>query len=261
MKKFIWALVAALPLAFVACGDDEGDDPNVLTINESEVSIDYGKDMTLTASEKGCDWSSDNEYVATVDKKGKVTAHHVGNAKITASKDGQRATCNIYVVETNNNFRLPYTVWNSTMTDVQTIMTSKNWKDMNLEEVESDDDQMIIYQTVVDVLPAYLYTFENNKLCVSTLTVDLDASDDLMEYLAQYYDELEGDEAETETNMVFADGSSRSEANNLVIVEPSFANNTISALIRPIDHSRSVSSMFKTPAIERTLKAINKIKK
>lgn len=262
MKKFVLALVAALPLAFVACGDEEKDEPNALTISETSVSLDYETNVTLTASEKGCEWSSDNEFVASVDKKGKVVANHVGTAKITASKDGQRATCTVTVVETDSNFRLPYTNWNASMSDVQTIMDSKNWMSLNLEQVDPDDDEMLVYQTIVTELPAYIYTFENNLLAVSTLTVDLDASDMLMSYLDQYYTMLENDEAETETNVVLADGNSRQEATNLVLVQPSYANSTISVIIRPIDHgTRSVSAMFKTSAIERTLKAIKNLRK
>ena len=87
MKKFFLLLAVALPMFFAtSCGDDNDES---LTLDQTNVTIDYQKTLELKASEKNGTWASTNDFVASVDQKGKVTAHHEGVATISYNKDGK----------------------------------------------------------------------------------------------------------------------------------------------------------------------------
>jgi hypothetical protein len=60
-------------------------------INKSELTIEVGKTakLKIKGTKKKAKWSSDNEAVATVNKKGKVTGVSGGTATITATLHGK----------------------------------------------------------------------------------------------------------------------------------------------------------------------------
>lgn len=183
MKKLALALVAALPLAFASCGDDDKD----LTLDQSALNLNYQAEATLKASESKCTWSSSNPFVASVDDKGNVKAEHVGVAVITATKDGATAKCNVTVNATNNNFEFPIMSWGSTVEAIKGAVSSSNF---NLASSSAD---ALVYSTknAADGYPFYAYLFENNALYASQFTVTeaMDTQYDLEGWLEQYYKE------------------------------------------------------------------------
>lgn len=77
-----------------------------VSLNNTKLSLDTGKTSTLkatvkpdNATNKGVNWASDNEDVATVDSKGVVTAVKAGTANIkVGTKDGNKsAQCAVTV--------------------------------------------------------------------------------------------------------------------------------------------------------------------
>ena len=70
-----------------------------LAITPDNVTLDIGKETTLTINRTGKTptWSSASTAVATVDASGKVKGITAGNTKITATVDGQSATCDVTV--------------------------------------------------------------------------------------------------------------------------------------------------------------------
>lgn len=178
MKKLALALVAALPLAFASCGDDDASD---LTLNQSSVTLDYNAETTLKASEKNCTWTSSNPFVATVDNDGVVKAAHVGTAVITATKDGNTVKCNVTVNATNNNFTLPEMNWGAKIDAIRPLYTA-------FDELKVGDSYIFSTKNATG-LPMYTYTFNDNLLVLSQLTVseEEDASKDLQGFLDQRY--------------------------------------------------------------------------
>ncbi|MCR3760005.1 Ig-like domain-containing protein [Clostridium felsineum] len=85
-------------------------DVQSITLNKASSSLKVGDTDNLVASilptsatNKNIKWTSSNEYVATVDYSGKVTAISVGNAVITATtEDGNRTAAVSVSVGTNN---------------------------------------------------------------------------------------------------------------------------------------------------------------
>lgn len=85
-------------------GGSETVDVTGLTLNSSAMTIEIGKNGSLTvtvkpdnATDKKVTWSSSNTSVATVDSNGKVTAVAAGTATITAKAGKQEASCTITV--------------------------------------------------------------------------------------------------------------------------------------------------------------------
>lgn len=78
--------------------------PEKITLSKTKATLAVGDTLTLKKTlapadaETGFTWSSSNPSVATVSKKGKVTALKVGTAKITVKTDnGKKASCTVTV--------------------------------------------------------------------------------------------------------------------------------------------------------------------
>lgn len=104
LTSFFMALVMVLCFSFVY------DDTNVtavaakkVSINKTNVTLKKGKSITLKlrGTKKKVKWSSNRKRIATVSKKGKVTAKRVGKAKITAKVGKKKYNCTVTVVKKN----------------------------------------------------------------------------------------------------------------------------------------------------------------
>lgn len=72
----------------------------VININKSSISLENGESYRLNATTSNgtnVTWKSSKPSIATIDKYGKVTAKKPGETTITASADGNLATCTVVV--------------------------------------------------------------------------------------------------------------------------------------------------------------------
>lgn len=258
MKKYAWVLALALPvsMAFVSCGDD--NEETVLTLDQTTASVNYNQEITLTASEKGAVWSSDDEFVATVDQDGKVKALHVGETTITATKDGSTAKCTITVNATDDAYQFPLMSWGSTLESIKGSVGSG----YVLNEDHSDDSTLFYGTGSALGYPWYVYTFKDNALDASSFTVQLDekleAFDKVSAFLDQYLQAVDTDE-DTMT-ITYANAMSVSDATLICELAPIGDNlDHLMASFTPRSNSRSVSDAFA--AIERHRAVIAKILK
>lgn len=244
MKKFAWLIAAALPMAiaFTSCGDDET--PQEIYLNTNSAAISYHQTQTLTATEKNCNWSSDNEFVATVDKDGVVTANHVGEATVTAEKNGVSASCKVTVVATNTAFVLPVLDWGATVAQVKAKVPT------NLKLVQDEADELGYESEDNGGFPAYGYTFTNNALDGAGLVVTLqqDEDGDLMGFLEQNYKELE----EADDVFVFINANTAAEATTKVEYMLNDAGN-VSAIFYPVNSANRSADEEATAFRIRTL--------
>lgn len=190
MKKFAWILALALPLGFTSC-DSTDDQDKTLSLDRTTLTLDYNTNATLTANIEGCLWDTDDTYVATV-RNGVVTANHVGQTTITASKDGQTATCRITVVPVNNFVAtFPLLTWGSTYAQVKDNFSSSTF--IFNGDVSSEADNMMMFGTNTSTgYPWYIYLFNQggqSGLTASSVTFDnaIDSFDSLNEFALQYY--------------------------------------------------------------------------
>lgn len=250
MKKLAWMLALAMPFAIASCGDD---DPTDITLDATSITLDYGTDKALTASEKNCTWGSDNEFVATVDKDGKVEAKHVGTATITVTKDGASASCKVTVVPTNTNFTLPILNWGASVATVKDAVPSS----LTLYSENNDEGATYLsYITSANAsgMPIYGYGFVNDALFVSSFSVspDMDNNLNLYGFLEQYYEEYETTE---EDSIIFLDGNNRTDANLQVEYDYDPDKEIVFVSFLPIEHTKANAANNKEGA--KKLKAIS----
>ncbi len=230
MKKFAMIMALALPLALASCGDD---DNTTLTLDRGQATLDYNTTTELKASEKGGTWASSNEFVASVDKNGKVTANHEGQAVITVSKDGMSASCKVTVNATNDNFNTILT-WGATPTQIKTEMA----KEPNLVLLLEQGDNLM-YSLPNEAYPWYGFIFKNGGLAGSSIyfTDAMFDQFDFNGYLNQRYAKVET----TEDGAVYANGNSLSEASVAVTVGYDTDEDVWTALWEPVSHTKAAA--------------------
>lgn len=234
MKKFAMIMALALPLAFASCGDDNDD--KTLTLDQTKVTLDYSKTADLKASEKGGTWASSNEFVASVDKNGKVTANHEGTATITVNKDGQSASCVVTVNATNNNFATILT-WGATPAQIKANIPSEL-----VLLVENTTN--LLYTLPNNQYPWYGFIFKDGGLAGSSVYFT-DAQSDpeseggygLQEYLDQRYKKMEN--PIVEGTSLYVNANSISEATESATLEVTDDGYMIT--YQPVSHTKAVA--------------------
>ncbi len=194
MKKIAWAFALVAPLALASCSSDEEG----VSLDRSSLDLNYKATATLTPSEKNGNWSSDNEFVATVNKDGEVTAKHVGQAKITYSTSNGSATCVVKVSPTDNKFMLPILNWGASFSTIQSL-TSDAYFAFDATN-SSEQNGQLYFDTKPEAanaglavygngMPWYLYRFANDEMASASITVPLDETvfNDFLDWLEQYY--------------------------------------------------------------------------
>lgn len=98
MKKRILSLLIAL-LMIVSLIAPTNVQAATIKLNKSKVTLYEGKtyQLKLKGTDDSIIWKSSNEYVATVNKKGKVTAVDAGYSYITATCGSKEYTCRVTV--------------------------------------------------------------------------------------------------------------------------------------------------------------------
>ena len=186
MKKILALLAIALPLVLASCGN-EPDGP--ITISQENLALTIDETVQLTASEKGT-WTSSNEFVATVDGDGNVTALHVGEAVITITKGDLSASCKVVVNPANTSYDLPYMVWGATVEDVKVANTN-----LSLFEETTEDGETILSYLTDSNLPGYIYVVTPAQGLIATaLVADINDSENFEDFLYQYFADFTEDD-------------------------------------------------------------------
>lgn len=175
MKKLFYILSLVVTMGLTACGGD--DEPK-----------SKFKDVTLTYEEtysipngKGITWKSSNGLVASVSED-VVTAEHVGEATISSDK----GTFKVTVKPSFNTYKEPCMSWGATNSAVKSFMKGY----YSGLSIYTDDSSTLAYSAnVTQKVMLVLYTFENNKMTSSGLTLNSDYvdSDDLVDFLVERY--------------------------------------------------------------------------
>lgn len=215
MKKSVLMLAAALPFMFAACGSEDPEEN--FNLETTALEIDYEKTANIETSVNGCTFTSDNEFIATVDKDGKVTANHVGEANITVAYNGESATCKVTVKPTLMAYTMPVIDWSLNLSQVED-QVKVNFPAL-IKNKENSSADMLSYTTNGD-FPIYTYAFANNALKASTLMISaaMDERYSLGAWLEQYYEFYENDETLTE---LYGNATSIDDATVLVEFEGS----------------------------------------
>lgn len=150
-------MLCALSFTFISCGDDKDDDaPTHFSVTPDNVTLYAGQEKQLSAT-GAIQWSSDNEFVASVDEQGKVTAHHIGTANIFASDGNAMGQCAVTVQPQYNCWATPLMTWRASMSEIAAAETHQ------LETAK--EDKYLVYSYTEGSTQAYVqYVFDNRGL-------------------------------------------------------------------------------------------------
>ncbi|MBD5328948.1 MAG: hypothetical protein HDS03_03535 [Bacteroides sp.] len=230
MKKFFLMLVVALPMFFMAsCGDDNDD--ATLSLDQNTMSLDWSKTGQLTASEKNGVWTSTNDFVASVDSKGVVTANHEGKATIKYTKDGEIASC-VVTVNTTNNYFTTITSWGATSAQVKNAL-----KDSSLVLLEEDEDGDLMYTLTGNAYPWYGFLFQNGGLAGSSVYFpeSIFDSEDFNGFIDQRFVRID----KTDQGVRYANANTLTEASEAVVVDYDTDLDVYVATFVPVTHTKA----------------------
>jgi hypothetical protein len=166
MKKIFLFLLLAMPFVFAACDDDDDKGASLTDIEfeEESITIGIGEEYELTllpipekATLPKIIYSSDDEDIASVTKKGVITGESEGKTKIYAeSSDGEfTAICRVTVKaggsgNSSDLYKEPYLKFGCSAADIKKNETresfSYNGQGENLAFYgENDDVNAVLY--------------------------------------------------------------------------------------------------------------------
>ena len=134
--------------------------------------------QVVVASETGSfEWSTANDFHATVNSAGIVTAGHVGSTVITAKQGKKEGTCSVTIKPKYFLYDTPYFGWGETMTQVTNKLGTPYQKQANvLVYVLSESDGIIA-----------MYMFTDGKLTSIAITLNVRNATILASYLVERY--------------------------------------------------------------------------
>lgn len=190
MKRTLFICLSIIMLALVGCKKDENTWGK---LQEGSVTLNVGESVQLTFDSNGNkypQWSSADEFIATVDEKGMVTAQHVGKTTVYVNN----LACEVYVVDEYSILNLdePFKDWEVDNDDVRkyesnkrgipdeirqsiTFVTDTTMDTSLVWNPETEDFDTIIEQ-VVDTVFRYVseaeydYTYSTEDLIVDLAT-------------------------------------------------------------------------------------------
>ena len=244
MKKFFVAMAFALPLVFASC--EKNDEPNVLPDGMS-INVYETGDLEVAGN-----WTSSNEFVATVDKKGKVTTHHVGEAVLTLVDGAQTTSCTITVNPVNTSYTFPSFAWGSDVATIKSLNTNLTL----LEELVEDGVCYLSYLTGSSY-PGYVYSIPvEGGLNASSIVLDVNDTEAWDDFMYQYFADLEEDE---EGWIYLINGNTTAEATIAVRYGLNLDDETYSTIIATFlpltEETRSgdIKEMFKNLNLEKSI--------
>ncbi len=238
MKKILVALAIVLPFVMTSCTDDEP----INLPSSVEINVDGQKDLDTKGT-----WTSSNEFVATVDKNGKITAHHVGEAVLNVKNGLESASVKVVVNPTNTSYTLPLMSWGADVATVKAANTSYTLLDESV-----DEEGTVLSYLTGENYPGYIYIFTNEEgLNGTAIVVDINDSDNFDNFLYQYYADLDEDEEW----YYLINANTYEEATVAVQYGLNDENSLIAAFVPLTESTRSsdIKSMFRNLKLDRSV--------
>lgn len=239
MKKiFSVMLLAASFVCLTACsGDDEEVRPNIPAGRDMKVGETYNLGYKAQ-------WESSNEYAATVNNDGVVTAVRKGIAKIYSSQEN--LWCIVSVTPSYTLYNEPIMQWG----------ISKN----SLKSQKGTPDQVtstvLSYETGNTIAPLEMYLFENDRLSSASIVVKLAYAEEMVEHLVQRYVPVEIDLEDY--NVYLVDPAPSGERKVYVLVQAYNKSYCLVAYMNVSD-STTRSDSDRTELLERMMKEFSTI--
>lgn len=173
MRKSVFFVLIAILL--VACEESSKN----FQLSPSSVNLYYEETQQVEVlGETGSfEWSTANDFHATVSSTGKITAGHVGSTVITAKQGKKEGTCSVTIQPKYYLYDTPYFGWGETMTQVSNKLGTPYQTQANtLVYVLSETDGIIA-----------MYMFADGKLTSVGITLNVKNVTTLTYYLVERY--------------------------------------------------------------------------
>ena len=156
------------------------DDPKLIPeLNITEATLKYDQDVHFRVPNfSNVTWSSSNEFVGTVDKSGKFTAHHIGETTVTATVDGHALTASVVVEPYIANIVEPLINFGGSVQSV---------KDYEKRELYIDYDYNLVYFGQGDLESTVDYYFSNGS--VTSASIHFKRGENIMQNAIKFYEE------------------------------------------------------------------------
>lgn len=145
MKRTLFICLSVIMLALVGCNKDKNTWGK---LEEGSVKVMVGDSVQLTFDNNGNkypQWSSDDEFIATVSDKGMVVGRHVGKTTVYVNN----LACDVIVTdeyESEYNLDEPFKDWNINDAAVQIYEAGK--RGVSVHNYVMDSVKMVIYDTL-----------------------------------------------------------------------------------------------------------------
>ena len=173
--------VAVLGLSITSCSkDDDVAEPSV-NLSTTNIVMYHEQTKKITA-ENATRWSTENDFVATVDENGLVTGGHVGTTKIIASNRSSSATCNVTIQPRYNLYDSPILDWGASISEIRN-------KETHEYVPTSSSSSSLVYNYTHDTENPCLviYSFKNGELFWITLFLKWTYFSYATDYLLERY--------------------------------------------------------------------------
>lgn len=172
-------------LASTGCRQDAEE----LRIGKSEVRL-HAEETVKVGSNISAQWSSDNDFIASVDSEGNITGHHVGRTRVVAAAGDDRRECLVEVVPRYDTYIEPAYELLGKETSFAEI------EKLEIREVFSKNEGVVLYKGDRPYIQSvqYLWAINNPKLLESIkVTVNVESKEEVKKFLAERYLTINGD--------------------------------------------------------------------
>lgn len=174
MKQIFPLLIILLAACLFSCTEKDIS----LTLDTESVNMEFKNYYQLTANVTNAIYYSEDEYHATVDENGLITANRIGSTNIVVSSKKGSAKVKVIVRPSYNLYPEPCMDWTKTKSQIISQYGTPS----------SETSSGISYLTNNKIYPLIIYEFdENNLLKESSVTVSESYGSTLAKFLEERY--------------------------------------------------------------------------
>ena len=151
-----------------------------MNLNHNKLELHPGDTITINASEK-VSWSSYNDFVASVNSEGQITAMHVGETDIVATCNNGSGLCHIIVVPRfTKEFQEPIHDFSLNKTDIKKKASGT---------LKKDNNNMLLYYMDDNGYEQVSYSFDekSGKLKTALVRFEFPFFEKYAKYLSERY--------------------------------------------------------------------------
>ena len=160
MKKL--GLLVCTILLLVACEESS----KTLQLSPSSITLHYEETQQVKVLDQpgSFEWSTENDFHATVSSTGEINAGHVGSTVIMAKQGKNEGTCSVKIIPKYYLYDTPYFGWGKTMNQIKNVLGNPYQTQENtLTYVLSESDGIVASYKFTDSKLTSIYVLINKK--------------------------------------------------------------------------------------------------